>query len=201
MRVTMCDTLNQGFEWNGTYITKYHRFKNCKTKPVEHSVTSMRFQGFCTTLNTQKVRVEWVSAQINEFYKHSPTIKNTRQDFVLDYSLLFSYSMWSTLFLAKPTGTEGCAKTVFRLVSCLWSPYEVILESSPPQNQAKNLRKGMDFNDLAKHQFKANFVRIKSCVKPLKPRTRDTVFHRFSFTVFKTVILCDIGSISLKSLI
>ena len=70
-----------------------------------------------------------------------------------------------------------------------------------PQNQAKNLRKGMDFYDLAKHQFKANFVRIKSCVKPLKPRTRDTVLHRFSFTVFKTVILCDIASISLKSLI
>ena len=54
----MCDTLNQGFERNGTYITKYHRFKNCKTKPVEHSVTSTRFQGFYTTLNTDKVSFE-----------------------------------------------------------------------------------------------------------------------------------------------
>ena len=57
-RVTMCDTRNQGFERNGTYITKYHRFKNCKTKPVEHSVTSTRFQGFYTTLNTDKVSFE-----------------------------------------------------------------------------------------------------------------------------------------------
>ena len=57
-RVTMCDTRNQGFERNGTYITKYHRFKNCKTKPVEHSVTSTRFQGFHTTLNTDKVSFE-----------------------------------------------------------------------------------------------------------------------------------------------
>ena len=54
----MCDTLNQGFERNGTYITKYRRFKNCETKPVEHSVTSTRFQGFCTTLSTQEVRFE-----------------------------------------------------------------------------------------------------------------------------------------------
>ena len=59
----------------------------------------------------------------------------------------------------------------------------------------------MDFFDLAKYSFEANFVRIQSCVKPLKPRTRDTGFHRFSFTVFQTVILCDKDYISLKSLI
>ena len=46
----MCDTLNQGFERNGTYIPKFHCFKVCKTKPVENSVTSTRCQGFYTTL-------------------------------------------------------------------------------------------------------------------------------------------------------
>ena len=58
----------------------------------------------------------------------------------------------------------------------------------------------MDFYDLAKYEFKANLVRNKSYVKPLKPRTRDAVLHRFSFTVLKTVILRDIGSISLQIL-
>ena len=58
------------------------------------------------------------------------------------------------------------------------------------KKQVNTLRKGMDFYDLAKYSFKANFVRIKSCVKPLKPRTRDTVLHRFSLTDFKTAQLC-----------
>ena len=48
------------------------------------------------------------------------------------------------------------------------------------KKQVKALRKGMDFHDLAKHLFKANFGRNESYVKPLKPRTRDPVLHRFS---------------------
>ena len=139
-RVTMCDTLNQGFEWNGTYITKLYRFKVCSTKRVENSVTSTRFQGFCTTLNTQKVRFEWVSAEINDIYKHSPTTRNTCPDFVPDNSWLLWSSTWSTLVFVVPTvtGTKGCAKTVFRLVSSLWSPYEPILESSILQKANQN---------------------------------------------------------------
>ena len=69
------------------------------------------------------------------------------------------------------------------------------------KKQVKALRKGMDFHDLAKHSFKANFGRNESYVKPLKPRTRGAVSHKFSLANFKTVELCDIGSISLKSFI
>ena len=69
------------------------------------------------------------------------------------------------------------------------------------KKQAKTLRKGMDFHDLAKHSFKPNFGRNESYVKPLKPRTCDVVSHKFSLANFKTLELCDIGSISLKSFI
>ena len=74
-------------------------------------------------------------------------------------------------------------------------------ENCPLQKARKPIAKGMDFFGLAKYSFKSNFVRIKSYVKPLKPRTCDAVSHKFSLADFKTVGLCDIGSISLKSLI
>ena len=59
----------------------------------------------------------------------------------------------------------------------------------------------MDFQNLAKHSFKPNFGRNESYVKPLKLRTCDVVSHKFSLANFKTVELCDIDSISLKSFI
>ena len=69
------------------------------------------------------------------------------------------------------------------------------------KKQVKTLRKGMDFHDLAKHSFKANFGRNESYVKPLKLRTCGVVSHKFSLANFKTVELCYIDSVSLKSFI
>ena len=53
-------------------------------------------------------------------------------------------------------------------------------ENSHLQKARKPLVKGMDFFDLAKYSFKANFFRTKSYVKPVKPRTRDAILHKFN---------------------
>ena len=135
--VTTCDTKNEGFERNGTYNTNFCRFKVCSTKRVQNSVASTRFQGFCITQNTKKVRLEWVIAEINRFCKQSPAFKNSLQDFVLCLSLLLSSPTWGVLFLTKAPSTKGRAKTILGPFSSLWSPYRTILGEHPSPKSKK----------------------------------------------------------------